>query len=429
MRMSRRLVFVMAGIALLFYFAFGIHAAESRRARFTLAPGATVSDLYPRWLGTRDMLLHGQNPYSDEATRRNEAGYYGRVRTPSESALDVSGFQGFSYPLYTVVILAPLALVPFPIVQVAATIGFAAGILWSTLSWCELAGWPANRRRRWLVALALVTSVPSVDLISLQQLTALDIVLITAIASSLTRGRLTLAGFLLALATMKPQEIGLLVVGLLIWATQDLPRRWRFVAGFGVTMFVLLAVSFSLLPRWPYSFFDQARLYASDNRLNSPLTILLQSTVVEVVVGVLVVTVALYGFHALPAAEASPRGLTWSIGLAVAANLVLLPAASTYNDVLVTFPSVILAGAYSEHLSMTGRLLCQSAIALAIGIVLLSDVRFVLPSLHSPPTLVPFDFLTGLGYVLLPVPIFAAMAWEQLTRLTRTPSQVALGVD
>ncbi|MGH2461475.1 MAG: hypothetical protein ACRDIY_21680, partial [Chloroflexota bacterium] len=162
MRVGRRLGFVLVGLALLVNLAFAVRSVEARRARFTLAPGATVSDLFPRWLGTRAMVLQGQNPYSDQATRQNEAGYYGRLRAPSEAGLDPSGYQGFSYPLYTVVLLAPLALVPFSIVQVGTTIALAIGLLWSTLVWCELVGWPSSGRGRWLVALATVASLPSV---------------------------------------------------------------------------------------------------------------------------------------------------------------------------------------------------------------------------------------------------------------------------
>jgi hypothetical protein len=35
-------------------------------------------DLYPRWLGARELLLHGRSPYSAEVTREIQAGYYGR---------------------------------------------------------------------------------------------------------------------------------------------------------------------------------------------------------------------------------------------------------------------------------------------------------------------------------------------------------------
>ena len=40
-------------------------------------PRGNLSDLYPRWLGARELLLHGRDPYSAEVTRDIQAGYYG----------------------------------------------------------------------------------------------------------------------------------------------------------------------------------------------------------------------------------------------------------------------------------------------------------------------------------------------------------------
>src|SRR5258708_24266218 len=46
-------------------------------------PRGNLSDLYPRWLGARELLLHGRDPYSAEVTREIQAGFYGRALYPS----------------------------------------------------------------------------------------------------------------------------------------------------------------------------------------------------------------------------------------------------------------------------------------------------------------------------------------------------------
>ncbi|HMK23336.1 MAG TPA: hypothetical protein VK466_13460, partial [Terriglobales bacterium] len=46
-------------------------------------PRGNLSDLYPRWLGTRELLLHHRNPYSPEITREIQEGYYGRPLDPN----------------------------------------------------------------------------------------------------------------------------------------------------------------------------------------------------------------------------------------------------------------------------------------------------------------------------------------------------------
>src|SRR5579871_4371367 len=62
-------------------------------------PRGNLSDLYPRWWGTHELLLHHRDPYSLEVTREIQAGYYGRVLNPARSG-DPKDEQGFAYPAY-----------------------------------------------------------------------------------------------------------------------------------------------------------------------------------------------------------------------------------------------------------------------------------------------------------------------------------------
>ena len=58
-------------------------------------PRGNLSDLYPRWIGARELLLHGRSPYSADVTREIQAGYYGRVLDPSRPA-DPKDQQAFA---------------------------------------------------------------------------------------------------------------------------------------------------------------------------------------------------------------------------------------------------------------------------------------------------------------------------------------------
>src|SRR4051794_38817837 len=75
-------------------------------------PRGNLSDLYPRWLGARELLLHGRDPYSAEVTREIQAGYYGRQLDPNRDG-DPKDQQGFAYPAYVVFLLAPVIKLPF----------------------------------------------------------------------------------------------------------------------------------------------------------------------------------------------------------------------------------------------------------------------------------------------------------------------------
>jgi hypothetical protein len=61
-------------------------------------PRGNLSDLYPRWLGARELLLHHRNPYGDDIAIEIQKGYYGRVLDPTRPG-DPKDQQGFAYPV------------------------------------------------------------------------------------------------------------------------------------------------------------------------------------------------------------------------------------------------------------------------------------------------------------------------------------------
>src|ERR1700689_3866250 len=87
-------------------------------------PIGNNSDLYPRWLGARELLLHGRDPYSPEITREIQQGYYGRVLDPSRPG-DSKDQAAFAYPVYVVLLIAPTVRMSFATVQ-----GVFALLLW-----------------------------------------------------------------------------------------------------------------------------------------------------------------------------------------------------------------------------------------------------------------------------------------------------------
>src|SRR5713226_1765212 len=81
-------------------------------------PRGNLSDLYPRWLGARELLLHRRNPYSHDVTVEIQQGFYGRPLDASRPD-DPRDQEAFAYPAYVVFLLAPFVGFPFPAVQIA----------------------------------------------------------------------------------------------------------------------------------------------------------------------------------------------------------------------------------------------------------------------------------------------------------------------
>ena len=109
-------------------------------------PRGNLSDLYPRWLGARELLLHHRNPYGDDITIEIQKGYYGRALDPARPN-DPKDQQGFAYPVYVVFLLAPFVGFPFHTVQFvfySALIALTAASVWM---WLRVLRWrlPAAR--------------------------------------------------------------------------------------------------------------------------------------------------------------------------------------------------------------------------------------------------------------------------------------------
>src|SRR2546422_9857604 len=103
-------------------------------------PRGILSDLYPRWIGTRELLFHHRDPYSPEVTREIQIGYYGRILDPNRPE-DPKDEQRFTYPVYVVFFIAPTTTVPFPMVRVAFTWLLEIVTAVSVLLWLRVVRW------------------------------------------------------------------------------------------------------------------------------------------------------------------------------------------------------------------------------------------------------------------------------------------------
>jgi hypothetical protein len=71
-------------------------------------PRGNLSDLYPSWLATRELLLNGRDPYTPEITREIQSGYFGRPLEPGREH-DPTNQQAFAYPVYVAFLLRRLS--------------------------------------------------------------------------------------------------------------------------------------------------------------------------------------------------------------------------------------------------------------------------------------------------------------------------------
>lgn len=303
-------------------------------------PIGNNSDLYPRWLGAREALLNGRDPYSAEVTREIQLGFYGRPLDPNSSS-DPKDQVGFAYPLYVIFLLAPTVNLPFQTVleifQWLCLLSLAASVpLWvcatglRTTPMFTLAG-----------MLLAVSSFPAVQEFHMQNLTALVVLLLAAAAASAVRGWLGLSGFLLALSTIKPQVSGAFVFFFLLWATAQWVKRQRLFWSFVVSLVALVVAAESVSPGWVERFLTVARAYQGYAGDPSILQALLPTWLANLTAAALA-ALCIYSCWRWRKAAAGTEQFGWAVAWVAALPLALIPKLAAYNHALLIPPLLVL---------------------------------------------------------------------------------------
>ena len=248
--LNRTSVLPWLGLAASLMVSFGVwHWAEyilvPTHTAQALAKGVPIgnnSDLYPRWLGAREVLLHHRDPYGADVTREIQIGFYGRPLDPSKSS-DPPFQESFVYPLYVVFLLTPTLALPFRTVQEIFRwlLLFVTGC--SVPLWMYAIGF---RPRPLLTVTAIVlvlSSYPAVLEFHMQNLAAVALFFLAAGAAAAVRDWLVLSGFLLALATFRPDISGLVILWFLLWALARRSERKRLMYSFAGSMAALVVAA------------------------------------------------------------------------------------------------------------------------------------------------------------------------------------------
>ena len=201
------------------------------------------NDFLVHWLGNRLFITEGQSPYSDETALAIQTMVYGRAARAGEHELRVA------YPLYSLFLFAPFSLVADYILARAIwmTVLEISLILISYLS-MRLTNWKPG------IGILAVFFVFSIfwyhafrPLINGNAVIIIALLVVGAVYC-IRNKQDELAGILLAISTIKPQVVLLVVLYIIYWAIRK--KRWQLVIWFFTSMAILVAFSFLLLPNW-----------------------------------------------------------------------------------------------------------------------------------------------------------------------------------
>jgi hypothetical protein len=237
--------------------------------------------------------------------------------------------------------------------------------------------------------------------LKLQQMT-LFVVALVAIAMALLVADCAIAsGILLALATIKPQLVGLLLLWLAIWTLGDWSRRSRWAASFLISMAILIGVSEFWLPHWISRFLHSVREYLSYTNAISVLDTLLPAPWSMLAKLVAVVAAGHICWRNRKHAEQTGAFAATAI-MVLAVTVIVIPSYALYNQVML-LPAVLMV-------ARERQVIWKRSFA-ARGLLILMAVLLFWPWLASAA-------LAGLSFVLPPavvqkawaVPIWTALA-------------------
>lgn len=369
-------------------------------------PRGNLSDLYPRWLGARELLLHGRDPYSPEITREAQAGFFGRPLDPDRPG-GRNYQQGFYYPVYVAFALAPTIHLPFETVR-KGFFWVLVGLTVVTIPlWLRVLRWSVPRWVEASLVILTIGSLPVMQGLKLQQMTLLAAALVAIALALLVADCPIAAGIMLALATIKPQLVWLLLLWLMIWTLADWRRRYRWAASFLLTMAILWAASEWYLPHWIPRFWQAIREYRSytgemsvmDELMGAPWSRALEILAIALLAG---------ACWRNRRQTANSGAFACTLSLVLAITVLIVPTYGPYNQVLL-IPALLIMlkePATIWRRSVANRALCM----ITTGLV-------VWPWISSTA-------LAGLSYLLLPEQVERGWAIPFWTVL-QTPMAVA----
>ncbi|MEW6083853.1 MAG: hypothetical protein AB1607_04575 [Chloroflexota bacterium] len=293
--------------------------------------------LYLRWNGARAFLFEQVGPYSTTIAERVQQLVYGRNAFSSEYGYVLND------PFFIVLLYTPLALISdFSLARGIWMLSAEAALVASVVFAIRLSEWEPPR---WLYTSLVVFGL--IGFYSLQSLISTSsaiflLFLYLSILLALRSFNDELAGALLLL-TAYQWEVGALFF-LFIMVAVIANKRWKVFSGFGMTLFVLLVVSFLAYPGWglPYiravlsDWYDRVNLnlnsYLSLWFFDSQLPI---ASVVALALGVLVF------LEWLGALRSNFRRIVWTASLSLAVTPLMGFAIFESDFVVLTLPLVL----------------------------------------------------------------------------------------
>jgi len=346
-------------------------------------------DFLVPWLAARTYLQYGDNPYSEPVAQRAQVVYYGHLASEGQDPLRLS------IPFPVELFYFPFALIPdYALARGLWMTCLEIALIALAFLSLRLTGWKPART---LLPVLLIFSVLWVY--GYLPLTGSRAVIFVALAIvglllALHDGRDELAGALLVVPFFKPDIAGLLVLFILWWVIYH--HRGRILAGFLMTLVILLAFSFFILFNWFTPFFGGLISHINFNPGLTPGSILafwwpaFGPRLGWALTGIMLVVLFV---EWRDVRRKDFRYLLWTASLTLAGTPLLGIPVNPQDYVLLFFPLILFLSILAERWSRPGRWGVAGLVLLAIFLgVWIITAGFSLAEVSVPANVLALAF-------------------------------------
>lgn len=216
------------------------------------------NDFLVHWMGTRNFITEGTSPYSDATALKIQTMIYGRAAQAGEHEMRVA------YPLYSIFLFFPFAIIKNYVLARALWMSvLEISLILITILSIRLTYWKV---KPWMMGLFLLFVLLSYHgarpLINGNAVIVITLFILLALIC-IRDGKDEAAGILLALSTIKPQNVLFLILFILFWAIVN--KRIKLITYFLGSMFLLVGFATVLIPDWFAQDFREILRYPSYN--------------------------------------------------------------------------------------------------------------------------------------------------------------------
>lgn len=201
------------------------------------------NDFLVHYIGTRSYLFDGLSPYSDEVALRIQTAAYGHPAQGIEHELRVA------YPLYSIVVFAPFSIIrDYELARAAWMTALELSLVVMSFLSLALVDWKPSLLVQGMVLLFSLLWYHAVRGVVNGNAVILIALLLTLVFLLLKKGKDQPAGILLALTTIKPHLVVILIPVVVYWAVRR--KRGLFLIWFFGAFMALMAFAWLLIPDW-----------------------------------------------------------------------------------------------------------------------------------------------------------------------------------